>query len=423
MTHQHIQDLLSYLDSSPTAWHAVAQAKSILEKNGFTQLHEQDAWSLAPGSRYYVVRNGSSLCAFILPKAKIDQVHLVLSHTDSPGFKLKPNAEYKKDNMIMLGVEIYGSPLITSWLNRDLGIAGRVYFLDSKGDVTEKLVTLQEAVTIPQLALHLDRQVNDEGLVLNKQDHLAALAGVSSSEKSFLEESFKRSFKYKEILSSDLFLYPLEKASLIGLKKELIASYRIDNLCSVYASLLAINSSKPAKNAIRVIAAMDNEEIGSATPQGIDSPFFSHLLERILMSTKLSREDYLRLAHNSICISVDMAHATHPNYPDRHEPRHPITMGNGVVIKYNAQNRYASNAHSASHIIALLKSKGLKYQQFVTRGNIPCGTTVGPLHAHNTGMPTVDIGIPQLSMHSCREVAACKDMLDLITLLEAVLSS
>lgn len=418
-----VESLLNFLNASPTAWHAVSTMCDQLEQAGFQHLQEGNKWSLQRGGKYFVTRNGSSLCAFIVPTSPVFGSKIILTHTDSPGFKLKPNGEFRKENMIMFGVEMYGSPLITSWLNRDLGIAGRIIYADSHKDIRETLVNLEDnPVILPQLAIHLDRQVNESGLTLNKQEHLAVLASLvdeTTLRESYLQKLIRSQCPFDALLSYDLFLYPLERAKFIGNDNQMIASYRIDNLCSVYASLSALLEDPTAHaDDLKLIAALDHEEIGSETAQGAGSPFVQHVMERISLSLNLSREDYLRLINNSFCISSDSAHATHPNYPDRHDPRHPIHMQRGIVIKYNAQQKYATDARSASIIIALCKKYNLPYQQFVTRGDIPCGSTVGPIHAHKSGMTTVDIGIPQLSMHSCREITSSQDFLDLCTLLK-----
>lgn len=420
------QDLLSFLDRSPTAWHAVDLMTTQFKKEGFEKISESDPWNLKPGGRYVVTRNGSSLCAFVLPKKTPVRAHLVATHTDSPGFKLKPNAEFYKENMLMLGVEIYGGPLIASWLNRDLGIAGRIVYIDAKGQIKESLVRIDDSpVVLPQLAIHLDRQVNENGVILNKQDHLAVLAAVNDDKKgTYLEKKLKAQIHFKDLLGTDLFLFPLEKAAFVGDQQQMVASYRIDNLASVYAAFTAICESKnPDQDVLKVFIAQDNEEIGSNTSQGAGSPFVPHLLERILLSLGLGREEYFRLVKNSLCVSADLTHALHPNYKDKHEPHHQLLMEHGIVIKQNAQYRYASDARSVASIVHLCKKLKMPYQSFACRGDIPCGTTVGPIHAHVMGISTVDIGIAQLSMHSCRELAAVKDYIDLQKLLKAFFRS
>lgn len=420
---KEISHLLNFFDKSPTAWHAVANCKDELVKQGFLELKEDTSWQLTPGRSYFVERNGSSLCAFILPKNSPKSLHVAASHTDSPAFKLKPNAEYTKENMLLLGVEIYGAPLLASWLNRDLGIAGRVVFTDAKGHIREELVRLENhPVVIPQLAIHLDREVNEKGLVLNKQEHLAALAGIAATKgkEHYLEKALKKALPLKHILAFDLFLFPLEPARLIGEDNALLASYRIDNLAGTYAVLHGLISSKqPHKDRINLAVFWDNEEIGSNTAHGAGSPFLLHVIERISLALDISRESYFQWFQKSLCASVDLGHAFHPGYTDKHEPRHMALMNKGILIKSNAQNRYASDARSSAAIVNLCRKNKIPFQKYVNRGDIPCGSTVGPIHANRTGMPTVDLGIAQLSMHSCREIMGTKDHEALCELLAA----
>jgi aspartyl aminopeptidase len=414
-----VDNLLHFFDNSPTAWHVVDNCTKELSAHGFQELKEDAPWKIKPGAKYFVTRNGSSICAFITPKAMPKGVHLAAAHTDSPSFKLKPNAEFVVENMRMLGVEIYGAPILASWLNRDLGIAGRVVYHDPKGTIHEKVVTLDShPVVIPQLAIHLDREVNEKGLIVHKQDHLAALAGIEDKKEkhSFLERTLK--LPGKAILAYDLFLYPLEKAKLLGENHELIASYRIDNLTSVHACMQGLIASKqPGKDRIKMMVLWDNEEIGSNTAQGASSPFLAQTIERIALALNCSREDYFQWISRSLCLSVDLGHALHPNYKDRHEPHHKALLNKGVLIKANAQSRYASEARAAASIVSLCQKHKIPFQKYTSRGDIPCGTTVGPIHSHVTGMTTLDIGIAQLSMHASREIIAAKDHAALCDLL------
>lgn len=421
-----IKDLIHFLESAPTAWHAVDVILKRLKHEGFEILQEDQSWKLSSGKAYAVVRNGS-ICAFVVPTQAPKSVKVAGAHTDSPSFKVKPNAEFLKENMIMLGLEVYGGPLLTSWLNRDLGIAGRILYKNSDKHVHEALVRLDDnPVVLPQLAIHLDRNVNDNGLVLNKQEHLAALAAIISSDKKkkspsgYLETWLKKHVNFHTLLAYDLLLYPLEKPRLVGHDNQMLSAYRIDNLASVHSALSGlIKSKKPHKNALKMAAFWDHEEIGSHTAQGAGSPFLPQILERICLSLKLEREDYFRINNNGLCVSVDMTHALHPNYPEKHEPRHLLQMDHGIVVKTNAQHRYASDARTASAIIDLCIENKIPFQKFVSRGDIPSGSTIGPIFAGLTGMPTVDIGCPQLSMHSCRELFACQDHLDMTKLLTA----
>lgn len=421
-----IQDFMNFLDISPTAWHSVAASRHQLLQAGFLELSEQNHWNIQPAQRYVVTRNGSSLCAFITPRHFPQSLRLLASHTDSPSLKLKPQPEIRKHQAILLGVEVYGAPLLTSWLNRDLGIAGRILYLDRQGQIRENLVRLDHhPVIIPQLAIHLDREVNEKGLLLNKQEHLNALAGLESSFKGdspFLESLLREVMDFDQLIAHDLLLYPLEKAQLVGYQNTLLSAYRIDSLASVHAALTALlNHNEPLEDEIKMIIFWDNEEVGSHTAQGADSSFFSQILERIVEGLKGSREDYFCLVNRSTCISIDLGHALHPNYAEKHDAQHQPILGKGVILKSNAQQRYATSARSSLPVKMIAALKQLPLQTFVSRNDIPCGTTIGPLQASSTGIPTTDIGCGQLSMHSCRELMACQDHIDMCHLLESLL--
>lgn len=414
-----MKDLMEFIDKSPTPWHAVREAQHSLEKAGFKELHELDSWDLKPGHRYFVTREGTSICAFATPLESPQRCVIAAAHTDSPGFKLKPQAEYREQEMVMLGLEIYGGPLLTSWLNRELGIAGRV-IVKCGEKICEQLVALDLSATIPQLAIHLDRNVNENGLALHKQDHLAALAGTVTENEDknvlFLEQAIKRSVGDGDVLGADLFVYPLEPLKVSGIDGSLLSGYRLDNLCSLHAALMGLirSSKEVAANTVKMSIFWDHEEIGSSTVQGAGSPFLSQVLERIAGS----RENYFRLQSQSLCVSIDVGHALHPNYQDKHEPHHQLLLNRGIIIKNSAQYKYATNAKSAAVIQDMCRQYKIPLQQFVSRGNISSGTTIGPVAASLTGIPTVDIGISMLSMHSCREIIGVKDQKYLNRLLE-----
>jgi aspartyl aminopeptidase len=353
------------------------------------------------------------------------QVRLLASHTDSPSLKLKPHAEIHKCGSLLLGLEIYGSPILHSWLNRDLGLAGRVLYLNSSQVLQESIVRLdQYPITIPQLAIHLDREVNEKGPTLHKQEHLAALVGIDCSkiEGSFLETILRNNCDCQQLIAHDLFTFPLEPARLIGYPPSLLTSYRIDSLTSVHAALHALlTEPQPLENEMKMVIFWDNEEVGSKTAQGAESPFFNQVLERVIYGFKGNREDYFQLINRSTCISIDLAHALHPNYVDKHDTQHQPLLGKGVVVKHNAQQRYATNTFSLQTIYAAAKKQNLSLQKFVSRNDLSSGTTIGPIHAATTGMNTIDIGCGQLSMHACRELISCQDHLDMCALLRAVL--
>lgn len=422
-----IENLLHFLNSCPTPWHVNQFLLSLFTKEGFLEKREEEAWDLQPEKKYTVQRQGTTLCAFVMPRKIPRSMIFLSSHTDSPGLKLKPRPEIELEGMVLLKTEVYGAPLLTSWLNRDLGIAGKVFYLNQKEEVEERLITIDEiALTIPQLAIHLDREVNEKGLLLNKQEHLNALVALvkEKKEEKILDTLLFPFIQHKELLAHDLFLYPLEKARLIGTDHSLLASYRIDSLASVHAIVESfLQEAEPEEDRLKIILFSSHEEIGSETSQGASSSFIEQTLERINMHLGGSREDLFRLLQSSLGVSVDLAHGVHPNHVEKHDAHHRPRLGNGVVIKYNAQQRYATNSFSAAHIKKAAINCGIALQEFVSRNDLPCGSTIGPLHSTKTGMPTVDIGCAQLSMHGCRELMACQDQLDMIQLLKQLLKS
>lgn len=423
---ENLTDLIQFLEASPTAWHAIEVIVKKLKSLHFQELKEGDSWKLKPEGKYFVVRGGSSLACFILPKKNLERACILASHTDSPALKLKPNPEFQKGNLIMLGTEVYGSPLLSSWLNRDLGIAGKIIFLNKKGERESALINLTDSpLVIPQLAPHLDREVNEKGLILNKQEHLPALWSTKpplNDKKSYLEEEIKKHHPFKQLLSFDLFLYPLEKPRLVGLDQEFISTWRVDSLLSVHAVLVALlNSSKALNSSLKMAIFWDNEEIGSQTPQGAASPFLENILERISLKSGHSREEFLRLIHHSLCLSIDQAHALNPNYLDKHDQRHLIYLNKGIVIKTNAQKRYATDSENASIVQEICLKHKIPFQQFVSRSDLASGSTIGPIASTALGISTVDLGHPQLSMHSTRELAGCHDHQEMCKLLKYML--
>ena len=421
-----MEDLKQFLDDSPTAWHAVKEIIRRLKENGFEELKEEESWDVQSNQSYFVQRNHSSLCAFITPQSFPERIRLLASHTDSPALKLKPEPEIRKNQAVIFAVEVYGGPVLNSWLNRDLGLAGRIVYKSHQGNIQESLVNLnRHPLIIPQLAIHLDREVNEKGLILNKQDHLNALAALDQDlppNSSYLETLIREEISFAQLLDFDLFLVPLEKACFIGYNQQLLASYRIDNLSSAHAILYALlKESHPHKHEIKMAMFWDNEEIGSQTAQGADSPFFNQTLERILWALEVKRDDHFRIMSRSTCFSVDLAHSLHPNHVDKHDPQHQPILGKGVVLKYNAQQKYATSARSSVPIHVVAEMQKIPLQKFVSRNEMPCGSTIGPIHASRTGMSTVDIGCGQLSMHSCREILSCQDQIGLSSLLESLM--
>lgn len=420
-----IDDLRAFIEGSPTAWHAAEEIGNRLALHDFTPLDEEERWNLEKGGKYFVVRGGS-VCAFSMPNKAPTHATILASHTDSPALKIKPHPEVQKENMTLFGVEIYGGPMLTSWLNRDLAIAGRVVVTNNKGALEQRLVFLQDApVFIPQLAIHLDREVNEKGLLLNKQDHLFPLITLQDSDdkqQKTLELLLRRHISFHNLLSFDLFLVPLEKSRYLGSQSELLAAYRLDNLSSAHACLSALAlTEKPAPKALQMAIFYDHEEIGSRSAEGAASPFLEDTLKRIAHSYKMDDEDFSCFKNRSLCVSVDVAHALNPNYPAKYDANHGALPGKGVVLKFNADQKHATTALTAARVIQLAEQHSLSLQSSVSRNDIPSGSTVGPLIAHGLGLPVVDIGCPLLSMHSAREVIACQDYLDLCTLLTHLL--
>jgi aspartyl aminopeptidase len=402
-----IDDLLAYLRGSPTPFHAVDQARRRLEAHGFRALDEAEPWDqLAPGA-YTVTSSGSNLFAFVLPEPRDRRRFcLVGAHTDSPNLRIKPSAEYTHEGYAQVGVEVYGGALLNSWLDRDLGLAGRVMVRDDKGGIASRLVCIDRPLLrVPQLAIHLDREVNEKGLVLNRQDHLAPVLGLAGSGRSLGKLVAEAAgVAADRVLESELMLFDVTPPTLGGAAGELIFSGRLDNLAMCHAAVTAIAQvARPA--AIPVIALFDHEEVGSASAAGAGSAVLPRILERLVGS----REEFHQACARSTCISADMAHAVHPNYAGRHEPRHRPQLNGGPVIKTNTQQRYATTAATAAMFAQLCRAEDVPVQHYAHRTDLPCGSTIGPITSTLLGIATVDVGNPMLSMHSARELGGAKD--------------
>ncbi|MBW8886566.1 MAG: M18 family aminopeptidase [Fibrobacteres bacterium] len=404
--------LIAFLNASPTPFHAVEAAANRLTALGATRLDEKEPWSLGPGQTAFVIRNGSSIVALRAPKdLSRPRFRIAGAHTDSPCLKLKPRAPDSPANYRQWGVEVYGGVLYNSWLDRDLGVAGRVSRLDGN-QVKSQLVRRESGpLRIPQLAIHLDRGVNDTGLILNAQRHLVPVLGLTDpgpgrSLEGWLEETVGAAFP---ALSFELHLYDTSPACYGGSDDEFVFSGRLDNLAMSHAVLEAFCSETTGDGAIQVAALFDNEEVGSISAQGANSNLLEAVLERALLALGLGRADSLAALARSHLVSADMAHALHPNYPEKHEPSHFPLLNHGPVIKGNASLRYATNSETAALFRALCGRAGAPAQDFVNRTDLACGTTIGPHVAAALGIPTVDVGNPMLSMHSAREMCGSED--------------
>jgi len=405
--------LCAYVDASPSPFHACAQAAARLEDAGFTRLHETDRWLQEPG-RHYLLRGGS-LVAWSGEHADgpATPFRVVGAHTDSPNLRVKPQPDATRAGWQMLGVEVYGSPLLNSWLDRDLGLSGRVAVRGGDGGLEHRLVHVDEPVLrVPQLAIHLDREAN-EGLQLNPQQHLSPLWGVGTTPGDF------RAFVGKAcdtdadaVLGWELMTHDLTPSRRIGRDRDLIAAPRLDNLATSFAgvqALVAAVEQAPARPVVPVLVLFDHEEVGSMSERGAFSTLLPAVLERIVRASGGDRDEYLRALAGSVIASGDMTHATHPNYPDRHDPEHRVRVNAGPVLKTNAKLRYATDALGAAAFVSACEQAGVPLQHFVSRSDLPCGSTVGPMTAALTGATTVDFGAPTLSMHSARELCGALD--------------
>lgn len=399
-----------FVAAAPTSYHAVHAAASALTAAGFEAHLEGEAWAATTaGTRGFSVRDG----AIIAWRAGADvgphsPVRVLGAHTDSPGFMLKPNPDFQAEGWAQVGVEVYGGPLLNSWLDRDLALAGRVVTRDG----VEHLVRTEAIARIPQLAIHLDRGVND-GLTLDRQRHTQPIVGVleGSSRASVLDLLAESGgVGYDAIAGVDARLVDTQPPARLGIDRELLASPRLDNLTSVFAGLAALIAQEPAPGAITMLAAFDHEELGSSSRSGAAGPFLEDVLRRIYAGLGASSEDQARAFSASWCLSADAGHSVHPNYPERHDPNVRPRSGAGPMLKVNANQRYATDAHGSALWARLGEAAGVSIQEFVSNNAMPCGSTIGPLTATRLGIRTVDVGVPLLSMHSVRELVHVDDL-------------
>ncbi|WP_309896153.1 M18 family aminopeptidase [Archangium sp.] len=420
-------DLLAYIDASPTPYHAVRETIRRLSAQGYRALDEREPWDLKPGDKVYVTRGDTSIAAFHLGTRPVDQAgfKLVGAHTDSPNLRLKPNAQVQRNGYHQLGVEVYGGPLFSTWLDRDLSIAGRVV-VAHEGRPAHHLVDFRRPLLrIPNLAIHLNRTVNTDGLKLNAQDHLVPVLGLERSGavdlKAMLVEELARGgarVAAGDILGFDLCLYDLQPSIRSGAAGEFLHAPRLDNLASSHAGLTALLALSGSGEATRGVVLYDHEECGSRSAQGAASPFLRDLLERITLAHSDGRRDsFHRAIRHSFLVSADMAHAVHPNYASMHEPKHQPLLGAGPVIKSNVNQSYATDGESWAWFALHCREAGVTPQNFVTRTDLGCGSTIGPISAGELGIRTVDVGNPMLSMHSIRELAAAADVAAMISVL------
>ena len=419
MNAQHVEELFQFIENSPSCFHAIETIREKLNDEGFIELVEGRSWQIEKGKKYYVTRNLSSIIAFKIPENDFKNFHIVASHSDSPTFKIKENAEIEVNNKyVKLNTEKYGGMICSTWFDRPLSIAGRILVKEGNLVKTHLVNIDKDLVIIPNLAIHMNRAVND-GYKYNAQIDMLPLYGDNTSKGSLMK-TVAQSVGVEEdsILGTDLFLYNRMRGTKIGANSEYISSPRLDDLECAYASLSAF-LSETNSNSASVYCVFDNEEVGSGTKQGADSTLLYDVLRRINMCLGNSEEDYYKLIASSFMVSADNAHALHPNYSDKSDPTNKVYINDGIVIKYNANQKYTTDAVSASIFKSICDSVNVPYQTFTNRSDILGGSTLGNISNAHVSLNTIDIGLAQLAMHSTYETAGTKDVTYLIEALKA----
>ncbi|MEU1805924.1 M18 family aminopeptidase [Streptomyces sp. NPDC019937] len=406
----HTDDLMSFLRASPSPYHAVANTAERLEKAGFRQVEETAAWDGAAGGRY-VLRGGAIVAWYVPEDANPSTPYRIVgAHTDSPNLRVKPIPDTGAHGWRQIAVEIYGGALLNTWLDRDLGLSGRITLRDG----SSRLVTVDRPLLrVPQLAVHLDRSVNTDGLKLDKQRHMTPIWGLGSAEEGdlirFVAE--ETGVAAEDVTGWDLMVHSVEPPAYLGRDRELVAGPRMDNLLSVHAGTAALTAAaaRPELPYIPVLAAFDHEENGSQSDTGADGPLLGNVLERSVYARGGGYEDRARAFAGTVCLSSDTGHAVHPNYAERHEPGHHPRPNGGPILKVNVNQRYATDGSGRAVFVAACERAGVPWQSFVSHNAMPCGTTIGPITAARHGIATVDIGVAILSMHSARELCGAQD--------------
>ncbi|MBD5770171.1 M18 family aminopeptidase [Marinomonas colpomeniae] len=404
-------ELLTFLQSSPTPFHATSSMRRSLEAEGFTELSEEDDWVIEEGGKYFVTRNESSLIAFTTPQLNFSQTgwRMIGAHTDSPCLKLKPNAQVDRFGYHQLGVQVYGGVLLHTWLDRDLSIAGRITLKTKAGDIVSRLIDFKDPIAVvPNLAIHLNRQAN-EGFSVNPQEEMLPILCGADNEfdlHKLLTMQLQKQYpdlSVESVLDFELSLYDTQPPALVGLHKEYICSARLDNLLSCFVGLQALLSDPSAQPSLLICT--DHEEIGSLSACGANGPFLDDVLRRLTPNP----EQYVQGIQRSMMVSADNAHALHPNYASKHDANHAPAINKGAVIKVNANQRYATNSETASVYRDIAAQENYEVQCFVVRSDMGCGSTIGPITSGEIGVPTIDIGLPTFGMHSIRELAGSED--------------
>lgn len=409
MSKETAKELIAFIEKSPTSFHAVKTMGDMLDREGYIKLEEKDRWQLVPGGRYYTTRNGSALIAFSLPEGELKGFRIIASHSDSPSFKIKENPEILVENQyVKLNTEGYGGMLCAPWLDRPLSVAGRIA-IKEKGKIVTRLVNIdRDLLMIPNLAIHMNREANN-GYQYNLQKDLLPLFGEAAAKGTFQKILAEAAgVKEEEILGHDLFLYNRQKGTIWGAREEFVSIGRLDDLQCAFASLKGfLAGTKEKYGAVHCV--MDNEEMGSGTKQGAASTFLYDVLLRIQKGLGGDYEDYLRCVADSFMISADNAHAVHPNYTEKADPVNRPFLNKGIVIKYSANQKYCTDGFSAAVFKDICRQAGVPFQTFTNRSDMPGGSTLGNISMSQVSVNAVDIGLPQLAMHSPYETAGVED--------------
>lgn len=411
------ENMLDFIYESPTQFNAVEVSAETLEKNGFEKLNPKENWKLEVGKKYYTTKNSSALVAFKVNSDEVEKegFRIIGSHTDSPGFRIKPNAEMESCGVYLkLNTEGYGGMILSTWLDRPLAMAGRVFLRgENPFKPVEKIVNINKPVCIiPNLAIHMNRSIND-GYKYNKQTDMLPLVGLINEQlekDNYMVKllASELDVEVEEIIDFDIFLYEYEKGCFTGANEEFISTGRLDNLSMYYSSVEALLDSE-SKTGISIAVGFDNEEVGSSTKQGADSNMLLNILERICISLGKDRQQFFEAIENSFIISSDLAHAVHPNVNGMADPTNRPVMGKGPVIKVHAGQAYTSDGYSISAYKEICRECGVEYQEFVNKSDQRGGSTIGPISSTHIDIPSVDIGAPILSMHSIRELGCSED--------------
>ncbi len=417
---QFHHDLLAFLQASPTPFHATREMANRLAKAGFIRLDEADSWVLEKNQKYFVTRYDGAIIAFTTGTGDMLKhgIRMVGAHTDSPALKVKPNPELTSQGYFQLAVEIYGGALLNPWFDRDLSMAGRVTWQDEQGQLQNTLVDFERAIaTIPSLAIHLDREANQKRSINPQTDIPPVLCrvpadGAPDFRELLAAELKKQKLEPKAVLDYEIFFYDTQPPAMIGLQQEFIASARLDNLLSCFTGLQALIAAKDSPYPC-LLVCNDHEEVGSASTTGASGPFLRQVLDRLCDTSP----ELTRTLRNSMMISADNAHGVHPNFANKHDGNHGPLLNEGPVIKVNANQRYATSGETSALFRLLCQQEEVPVQAFVSRCDMGCGSTIGPLAATELGIRTLDVGLPTFGMHSIRELAGSEDAIYLARVL------